>query len=100
MLTVRPQREQYSSNVSSPVKKVYRLLVQNIEQHNLLPTGHVKNWASAVKNILESHGFGFVWQQQNVPNTNSFLSMFNERIDDMYLQQSHANRDVGFSKGR
>ena len=77
----------------SPVKKVYRLLVQNIEQHNLLPTGHVKNWASAVKNILESHGFGFVWQRQNVPNANSFLSMFNQRIDDMYLQQSHANVD-------
>ena len=76
---------------SSPIRKVYKLSLENIEHFKSLPNGHVKNWASEVKDILESYGFGFVWQQQYVPNANAFLTMFTQRVNDMYFQNLNAN---------
>ena len=77
---------------SCPMKKVYNLMVENIDQYRLLSDYHVTNWASEVKHILASHGFLYVWEQQHtIQNANSFLSMFNQRIDDMYLQNLNVN---------
>ena len=70
----------------NPVKIVYKLLVNNIERYNLLPQRHIVNWAATVKKILEQHGFGYIWQQQYVNNVNTFLSQFEQRINDMSLQ--------------
>ena len=35
-----------------------------------------KNWASHIKHLLYSTGFGFVWEQQSVKDTKQFIVTF------------------------
>jgi len=44
-------------------------------------------WVTHVKNTLFSLGFGFVWLQQSVGCVKSFISVFKQRMIDMYLQE-------------
>lgn len=44
-------------------------------------------WATYVKNTLFSLGFGYVWLQQGVGCENTFVSLFKQRMFDMYLQE-------------
>ena len=44
-------------------------------------------WVSEVKFLLESSGFGYVWQQQFVDNEQDFIYLFKERLCDMYKQE-------------
>jgi hypothetical protein len=41
-----------------------------------------RNWASEIKRILYHFGFGYVWEQQRVSNSDSFLDEFNTRLLD------------------
>ena len=43
-------------------------------------------WVSETRKLLESSGFGYVWQQQFVENESQFISMFEKRLCDMYRQ--------------
>ena len=44
------------------------------------------NWASLVRQLLMSLGFKEVWVSQGVANTNVFLSVFKQRINDIFVQ--------------
>lgn len=44
-------------------------------------------WATHVKNTLFSTGFGYVWLQQGVGCEKTFISLFKQRMADMYLQE-------------
>ena len=46
-------------------------------------------WVSHIRNILFSHGFGFVWLHQTVGNISLFLRKFREQSVDMYYQDWH-----------
>ena len=54
------------------------------------------NWASEIKNLLCSHGFGFVWFQQGVGNVHAFLLEFENRVRDcasqLWLSDIRANQ--------
>ena len=63
------------------VQKVYRELV-NINTEN----PEHENWVSGVKSLLESTGFGYIWQQQYVINETIFLNSFKQRLKDIYMQ--------------
>lgn len=45
------------------------------------------NWATNVKNMLCTNGFGYIWEQQYVPNENAFLKSFTQRLRDQFLQR-------------
>ena len=44
------------------------------------------NWASLVRNLLRSLGFYEVWLAQGVANKDMFLSIFKQRINDIFIQ--------------
>ena len=42
------------------------------------------NWASLVRQLLMSLGYYEVWVAQGVANTDGFLSIFKQRINNIY----------------
>ena len=52
-------------------------------------TNNKNNWVSHVKNILNSNGFGYVWDRQSVANKNLFINQFQQRLKDQYMQDWH-----------
>ena len=52
--------------------------------------GHV-NWASSVRNSLQKHGFGYIWENQDVVNEKYFLMQYVNRLKDIYLQEWHVS---------
>lgn len=70
-------------NANNLVKSVYRILYNQCEMEN------VSNWASLIKSLLFTHGFGYVWYFQGVGNVNIFMSLFKRRVTDVYLQNWH-----------
>ena len=44
-------------------------------------------WATSVKDILFSFGFGFAWVSKEVGNKNHFLHIFGNRVKDVYKQR-------------
>ncbi len=44
------------------------------------------NWASKIRDILYQYGFGWVWENQGVPDQVAFIKLFSERIKDCELQ--------------
>lgn len=65
--------------------KCYRFLKR------LADTGIDCNWVSKVRDILNSHGFGFVWLNQGVDNQINFLKVFEQRCKDMYYQDCRSS---------
>ena len=53
----------------------------------------IVTWMSLVKELLFKIGFGHYWEQQCVFNENHFLSIFKQRIFDIYLQEWYADVD-------
>ena len=47
------------------------------------------NWASLVRQLLMSLGFNEVWLAQGVVNTDVFISVFIQRINDIFVQNWH-----------
>ena len=70
------------------VKYVYNVLMKDVDA-----VGTVTNWAILVKRMLENHGLGFIWNQQNVINRNDtyYISFFTQRINDTYLQKLNSD---------
>ena len=48
-------------------------------------------WATSIKNILFSYGFGYAWIAQEIGNKDIFLSCFETRSLDILKQQWKAN---------
>ena len=48
------------------------------------------NWASNVKDILFLYGFGYIWEEHQVGNIESFTKDIDQRIKDCYLQKYNA----------
>lgn len=44
------------------------------------------NWASQIRSILQSLGFGYVWLAQGIARENCFLRMFKQRLTDVFRQ--------------
>ena len=63
------------------VQKIYRELLRITNEDPERET-----WVSGVKTLLETTGFGFIWQQQFVYNEQAFLTSFKKRLIDIYLQ--------------
>ena len=67
------------NNQENYVQKVYRELCRiNDEKPN------IETWVSGVRFLLESTGFGYIWQQQFVLNENDFLNSFKQRLFDIH----------------
>ena len=46
-------------------------------------------WASHIRNLLFSHGYGFIWLNQTVGNVDLFLHNFRDQAVCMYKQEWH-----------
>ena len=68
-----------SSLENSLLRSCYRRLCRQIEQGKI-------NWASKVKHILYSYGFGEHWESQEVTNHVAFIQAFTQRVQDCELQ--------------
>ena len=44
------------------------------------------NWASKIRDILYRYGFGWIWENQHVPDSAAFMRLFSERVRDCELQ--------------
>ena len=44
------------------------------------------NWVTDVRTGLYSNGYGYVWESQNVPNRNHFITNCVNRLKDQYIQ--------------
>ena len=42
----------------------------------------ISNWASAIRKMLYTNGFGYVWESQSVVNEKHFLALFIQRLKD------------------
>ena len=62
------------------VTKQAYLMLKNLDEQGKL------NWTSKTKEILNSTGFGFVLEEQGVGNEREFLSIFKQRLIDMFRQ--------------
>ena len=51
----------------------------------------VTNWASCLKHILYSNGFGCVWERQSVINERKFINSLVQRLKDQHIQQWFAS---------
>ena len=67
------------------IKLVYNMMLNDLERN---PT--IKNWASLLHNLLLSMGFNDVWLQQGVGNYNNFISVFKQRLSDVFIQNLHS----------
>ena len=48
-------------------------------------------WATKIKLLLMRYGFGHVWIEQQVGNPIAFLTIFQQRLKDCYIQEWHAS---------
>ena len=48
-----------------------------------------RTWASTVKNLLYTYGFGIVWISQEIGDTSNFLKAFKQRLVDCANQNWH-----------
>ena len=68
--------------VNSFVYKVYnQLYLLSLDEPD------IKTWVTCVRDVLNKCGMGNYWLSQRVTNKDYFLSCFNSRIRDMYLQE-------------
>ena len=44
------------------------------------------NWASKIRDILYRYGFGWIWENQHVPDSAALMRLFSERVRDCELQ--------------
>ena len=62
------------------VKQMYNVL------HNAtLSDNRVINWASLVKSLINSLGFGLLWTEQFVANEHYFITSCKQRLCDQYI---------------
>ena len=56
-----------------------------------------ENWASAVRNLLCTNGFAFAWWNGSVGDETRFLTEFQQRLKDSFIQNVHSRLE---SSGR
>ncbi len=57
---------------------IYQEMLRNTEQYK---------WIEYVRKTLQCHGFGYVWDRQQVDDSKTFMHIFEQRSKDMFIQQ-------------
>ena len=50
-------------------------------------------WAIRVRNLLNNTGFSIVWQNEGKANEIAFLTLLQQRLQDMFIQDWHLRLD-------
>ena len=74
------------TNESKYIRNVYDILKHDSEVYP-----NKKNWVSHVKHLLSTLGFYDVWLAQNVGNVKQFISLFKQRVNDVFVQNWNAD---------
>ena len=45
------------------------------------------NWATEIKSLLQTNGFGYIWESHVAENESTFISAFVQRLKDQFLQK-------------
>ena len=67
-------------DVKHPVRLTYNVLRQAADDSTF------PNWTTHIKFLLQSNGFGYIWENQNTVNDTYFLNQFKRRLSDTFLQ--------------
>ena len=67
----------------------YTKIVYNLLLHDAEIYPNKKSWVTLLKSLLSELGFYEVWLAQNVGNTDIFLSVFKQRLNDNFIQLWH-----------
>ena len=93
MYTVRYVRIiKYWLNIIHGKKSLY-VNKAYIDSMNMADSSNKPTWARSVKNLLCTTGFAEVWFNQGVPDIGSFISLFKQRITDMFIQNWRGQLD-------
>ena len=71
------------------VMESYRLPRKSYGMLLLLHNSGKTSWASQVRKVLYSFGFGFVWENQGAQNQHDFVKVFKQRLIDCHAQNWH-----------
>lgn len=68
---------------NSPVRILYKSQLEDIDSNPMSV-----NWAFSVKNMLDTYGVGFIWNEQDnfSVDKKSLISLFTQRVHDTNLQ--------------
>ena len=44
------------------------------------------NWCTHIKQLLQSSGYGYIWEMQDILNPSTFILPFVQRLKDQYVQ--------------
>ena len=66
---------------------------QCYEMLRRLDTTGRHTWATNIKDLLFRYGFGYAWVAQEVGNENIFLSLFCQRVKDIFTQKCFSDID-------
>ncbi|MES9881349.1 MAG: reverse transcriptase domain-containing protein, partial [Sedimenticola sp.] len=72
--------------IETPANK-YRKQIYNMMLTDIIDLPTKSNWASLVRTLLSNYGFYHVWLNQGVGNVHTFLSIFKQRLTDIFVQQ-------------
>ncbi len=67
------------------ISSLYLIQKSHMESHE-----NIVNWASLLRDMLCSYGFGDVWLNQGVGDIDNFMIVFKQRVKDVYNQTWHA----------
>ena len=67
--------------------KTNNCILKEIYMNMVMTCNECTNWATNVKTLLETNGFYYVWESQNVLNESLFLKEFSTRLKDNFLQE-------------
>ena len=72
--------------VTSPQNSLIHIIYRKLKEDSDSDVG-IMNWASNIRNILQTNGFGYVWVQQGVlDSVEVFLKKLKMRMKDQYIQ--------------
>ena len=74
-----------AQNESSLLHSCYKMLYEYCENGR-------NNWATGIKQVLTTCGFGFVWDNQGVPNVKEFMKSLETRLKDCDIQEWTASK--------
>ena len=64
------------------VKKCYTMMKYFNDLGNM-------NWCTHTTQLLQSSGYGYIWEMQDIPNESTFMLAFVQRLKDQYVQMCH-----------
>ena len=58
---------------------------------NKVHLSNSKCWPRKIQELLFQVGFGYIWENQMVPDVKKFLNMLKQRLQDIHIQEYYSS---------